>query len=173
MTQHKANLLFTMMATLLSHITPQEASRKTDKLRKSIRLKLNEINKRDRAYYLSMADDAQKAWDSVEKELNDINYEVLLSVALMALYSFVERTEFKESWFTERVFLEAIGSIEGHHRNPKIDNPDKIERDSNMVVDCLCKAIDVKKPSLLSSLKMKIKNEMLLENKTPVERFVA
>lgn len=164
MTRQQSDIIHTMMATLLSHITPQEASRKTDKLRKAIRFKLNAIHKRDAVYYKEMANSAQVAWDSVERDLQGTNYEVLLSVSLLALYSFIERTEFKDDWFSERVFFDAIGSIEGHYRNPKINDFTKVEHDSNMLVDLLCKAIGVSKPNKLSALKMKIKNEMLLSN---------
>jgi len=164
MTPHQSNIIHTMIATLMGHVHHSEASKKTNKLRKSIRLKLNEINNKNREYYLKMANDSQKAWDSVEKELNDINYEVLLSVSLLALYSFIEHTPYKDSWFTERVFLDAIGSIEGCHRNPKVEDEAKVERDSNMVVELLCKAVGVDKPNTLSFLKLKIKNELLLDN---------
>lgn len=164
MTEHQSNLIHTMMATLLAHIHPNESTRRTNKLRKSIRLKLGSIHKKDIKYYASMAAEAQAAWDKVEKKINDKDYEVLMSSALLAMYSFVRYTPYKEAWFREKVFEEAIASIEGCYNNPHIEDLTAAERDSNMLADLLAEVMGISRPATLSTLRRRVSNELLLKN---------
>lgn len=164
MTEHQSNLVHTMLATLLAHIHPNETTRKVDKLRKSIRLKLNSIHKKDADYYARMAAEAQQAWDKVEKRINNKDYEILMSSSLLALHTFIRTSAYKEAWFRERVFLDAIASIEGHYNNPHIEDLTKSERDSNQLIDYLAEAMAISRPTTLKALRTRVSNHLALEN---------
>lgn len=166
MTKQQAISVLMLMAALASYIEHNETTRKFDKLRKHIRKGIAHLHKVNRGEYDRLSIGSNDVWEEIKAETADDHFTVSISVALLALYSFIERTEYAELWFTQKTFFEAIDSIQYRDRKEfEATDAVKVESDTNRLCDAFAKCLKIDKPKSLAMLKLKLKNELLLDNK--------
>jgi len=163
MDKETAVKIYMLIFTLLAYIEPHEQTRKSAKLRRNTRKMINKLAKEDRELFDNARTHANKAWDDTKHELNDHNYRVSIEHALRVLYGFVRETEFKEMFFTEKVFEAGVCSMEAIGVNPDYAS----EEDTNRLVDLFAKNLNVKQESSskLSLIKKNIEFNRILEGK--------
>lgn len=164
MTKDQAISVLVLLAALASYIEHNETTRKFDKLRKHIRKGIKRLHEINKGEYDRLSIGSNDVWEQIKKEIADDHFTVSISVALLALYSFIERTDYAEMWFTKRTFFDAIDSIQYQDRKEFADDAVHVERDTNRLCDAFARVLKIEKPKKLSMIKMKLKNELLLEN---------
>lgn len=165
MTRDQAIQVLMLIAALASYIEPNETTRKFDKLRKHIRKGLNALHRKNRGEYNDLSIQSSEVWEIIKEDIASDRFTVSISFALLALYAFIERTEYSELFFTKKTFYEAINSIQ-HADRASATAPDaaKVERDTNRLCDAFATVLNISKPSTLAAIKLKLKNELLMKN---------
>jgi len=171
MTKDQAISVLMLMAALASYIEPTETTKKFDKLRTRIRKGIANLHKINKGEYDRLSIGSNEVWEQIKEEIANDHFTVSISIALLSLYAFIERTQYAELFFSKRVFFEALGSIQ-HADRKEFEASDalKVERDTNRLADAFARVLNIPKPNKLGFLKLKIKNEMLLNNVEYKER---
>jgi len=165
MTKHQAINILMLMAALASYITPNETTKKFDKLRTQIRKSINALHRKNRGEYDELSIGSNEVWERVKAEIADNHFTVSISISLLSLYAFIERTQYAELFFSKRVFFDALNSLQ--HADQKefaASDATQVENDTNRLTGMFAKILNIPTPNKLGLIKQKLKNELLLQN---------
>ena len=162
--KEKAFSSFMLIATLMSFISPNEATRKTNKLRKLLRRSIVGLESFNNSLYKTCSGYSNRAWEYAKEEIGDQNYTINISSSCRALYALLDGNPYQNIWFSNTVFEKAMASIDG--RQKKADEVEvDIESSSNVLVDLFANYLDIKRINKLGVLKKTIEYNLILENK--------
>ncbi len=122
MTDRQGMILLLIIGTMMAQVEPEETTRKINKLRKQIRQGVIKYNRKigDQKYN-ALVRDAQEIWDCAQDDVDNQEFTVSLSLALVLAYDILEEP-YKSMWFTNRTFEMAIGSLNyGYTIEPDIE----------------------------------------------------
>lgn len=94
MDKKQAINILLLMAALAAYIEPNETTRKFDKLRTQIRKAIANLHRVNHGEYDELSIGSNDVWEQVKKEISNDHFTVSISVALLSLYAFVERTPY-------------------------------------------------------------------------------
>ena len=152
-------LLF-MINALLKQIHPNELTKKVDKLSTQVSKAILLVRKTNSHVYAEGGKLADNAWENAKKEIDDKNYQIILSASLTSLYDLFDKCP----WFTSKTFESAIRSIESDIKNEDYDEVEVVSN-SLKLSDIFAKHLNISKSNKLALKKKIISQNLVLEGK--------
>ena len=161
------------MFALLKQIKPDEHTKKTNKLTLQLKKYMRKLYIHQRTTHDKLANEAEKVWENAKKEIlanvDKGEFVVSMRSTLMALYGLLEHIGTSKLAFTEKTFVEALGSIEanGYTNTDKTDL--EVETMSNQLIDLFAKGLNIKQDNKLKLMKARVAGNLLLSGKLKKE----
>lgn len=95
MTKEQSLSILLLMASFMAYITPNETTRKFDKLRKHTRKGINDLHKSNTVKFKELAIASNDTWERARIKLNNIDYTISVSLSLVTLYGFLDASPYR------------------------------------------------------------------------------
>lgn len=162
MTKEQSLSILLLMASFMAYITPNETTRKFDKLRKHTRKGINDLHKANTVKFKELAISSNDTWERARVELDNIDYTISVSLSIMTLYGFLEGSPWRNMFFTDKTLREAIASLMHEHRKPREGDAEQVHTDSVKLSEMFAKILGITESTKLSFIKLKAKNKEIL-----------
>lgn len=162
MTKEQSLSILLLMASFMAYITPQETTRKFDKLRKHTRNGIRDLHKTSMVKFKELAIASNDTWERARIELDNADYTISVSMSIVTLYGFLDNSPWRNMFFTDKTLKEAIASLMHEHRSPKEGNAEQVHTDSVKLSEMFAKILGIADPTKLSFIKLKAKNKEIL-----------
>ena len=105
-----------LISVLLVEVKPYETTKKIDKIRKDIRVNLGKVVRKYGRDILIIAKETDAAWLKAINEI-DKSKPLTVSLSMMAeiLFDTISPNQYRNLFFTDKRFAEAMGSLTGNH----------------------------------------------------------
>lgn len=162
MTKDQTINILLLMATIAAYIEPSETTKKFDKLRKHFRKGISDLHKSNAVDFKTLAIASHDTWEKAKQELNDIDYTISVSLALVTLNGFISDSPYRDMFFTQKTFKEAIKSIMHTNKKDSDTDAEEVHKDSVKLSEMFAKLLGIAETSKLSFIKLKRKNNEYL-----------
>jgi glutaredoxin-related protein len=163
-TEDQAIVVLLLMASLMAYITPNETTKKFDKLRTQTRKGIKALHKKDESVFFQLAIKADEIWVEVQKEIDNKDYEISIALSINTLYGFLDGHKLQSLFYSQKTFKSAISSAL-HSYKDKQGYEDRIHTDSVKLTEIFARVLGIIEPTKLSFIKLKIKNSEILHLK--------
>jgi len=162
MTRDQTINILLLIAAISAYITPYETTKKFDKFRKQIRKGIRSLHNTNSVQFKELAISSNDVWEKAKEELNNTDYTISVSISLVTLYGFLDDSPYRDMFFSQKTFTDAIGSLMHTNRKESDGDKEQTHTDSVKLTELFGRLLGITTQTKLSFVKLKMKNNAFL-----------